>query len=248
MQLGGATRSRAFTRRPRALTTSREMLWRISPARSRRTPPTGFIRPCQRRLVARPPAGSGWLHEVKHDGYRIVARKQGDRVMLWSPHVTNFTDRLPKVAEAVRGLPAEDALIDGEGVVSRPDGLRDFAALRTKAGGAEASLIAFDLFSLKGEDLRQRPLEERRDRLARRRHRSQSPRIPEIKVWKTFQCSNSSAFDALLPQSCRRSSGGHTTANASRWSCSGTSAAWPRFRRSSLRALQASLGLRLMLW
>ena len=186
MQLGGATRSRAFTRRPRALTTSREMLWRISPARSRRTPPTGFIRPCQRRLVARPPAGSGWLHEVKHDGYRIVARKQGDRVMLWSPHVTNFTDRLPKVAEAVRGLPAEDALIDGEGVVSRPDGLRDFAALRTKAGGAEASLIAFDLLSLKGEDLRQRPLEERRDRLARRRHRSQSPGIPEIKMWKTI--------------------------------------------------------------
>ena len=53
------------------------MLWRTSPARSRRTPPAGFILPCQPLLVARPPAGAGWLHEVKHDGYRIVARKDG---------------------------------------------------------------------------------------------------------------------------------------------------------------------------
>ena len=143
------------------------MLWRISPARSRRTPPTGFIRPCQPRLVPRPPAGPDWLHEVKHDGYRVVARKQGERVTLWSRHATHFTDRLPRIAEAVRRLDAEHALIDGEAVVFRPDGLIDFAALRTKAGGAAACLIAFDLLSLDGEDLRQHPLEERRDRLAR---------------------------------------------------------------------------------
>jgi hypothetical protein len=73
------------------------MLWR-TPRRSRRTPPAGFILPCQPLLVDRPPAGSDWLHEIKHDGYRILARKEGSRVTLWSRHGTNFTDRLPKVA------------------------------------------------------------------------------------------------------------------------------------------------------
>jgi bifunctional non-homologous end joining protein LigD len=107
------------------------------------------------------------LHEVKHDGYRIVARKQGERVTLWTRYGTDFTNRLPRIAEAVGGLAAEHALIDGEAVVFRPDGRSDFGALRTKAGGAEACLVAFDLLTLNGEDLRQRPLEERRDRLAR---------------------------------------------------------------------------------
>jgi len=79
-----------------------------------------------------------------------------------------FTDlgRGPKIAEAMRGLPAENALIDGEAVAFRPDGQSDFGALRTKAGGAKASLVAFDLLGLDGEDFRQRPLEERRDKLA----------------------------------------------------------------------------------
>ena len=126
------------------------MLWRISPARSRRTPPAGFISPCQPLLVAKPPAGPDWLHEVKRDGYRLLARKQGERVTLWTRHGTKFTDRLPKVAEAVRKLPAEHALIDGEAVAFAPDGRCDFGALRTKAGGAQACLVAFDLLSLDG--------------------------------------------------------------------------------------------------
>jgi bifunctional non-homologous end joining protein LigD len=141
------------------------MFRRTSGARSRRTPPAGFILPCQPRLVARPPAGAGWLHEVKHGGYRIVGLNQSERVTLWTRHGSDFTDRLPRIAEAARKLPAESALIDGEAVVFLPDGRSDFAALRTRAGGARACLIAFDLLGLDGEDFRQRPLEERRDRL-----------------------------------------------------------------------------------
>src|SRR5580700_4582691 len=140
------------------------MLWRTSPRRSRRTPPAGFIVPCQPALVPKPPAGSGWLHE------RIIARKDGSRVTLWSRHGTNFTDRLPKVAEAVCSLAADSALIDGEAVIFRSDGHSDFAALRTKAGSARACHVAFDLLSLNGEDLRQRPLAERRDDLSRLVH------------------------------------------------------------------------------
>ena len=79
---------------------------------------------------------------------------------------TNFTDRLPKIAEAVCSLAAKSALIDGEAVAVRPDGHSDFAALRTKAGSARACLVAFDLLNLNGEDFHQRPLEERRAALS----------------------------------------------------------------------------------
>jgi bifunctional non-homologous end joining protein LigD len=133
------------------------MLWRIPPARARRSPPAGFIQPCQPTLVARPPAGPGWLHEVKHDGYRLLASKDADRVRLWTRYGTDFTGRLPGIADAVRSLPVDNALIDGEAVVFRSDGHSDFAALRTKAGGEQAAFVAFDLLSLDGDDLRQRP-------------------------------------------------------------------------------------------
>jgi bifunctional non-homologous end joining protein LigD len=146
------------------------MLWRISPGRSRRTSPTGFIVPCQPLLVDRPPAGTDWLHEIKHDGYRIIAHKEEGRVTLRSRHGTNFTDRLPKVAEAVCSSAADSALIDGEAVTFRSDGHSDFAALRTNAGSARARLVAFDLLSLNGAGCRQRPLEERRDELSQLVH------------------------------------------------------------------------------
>jgi ATP-dependent DNA ligase len=65
------------------------MLWRITPARSRRIPPAGFIQPCRPTLVAHPPTGPSWLHEMKHDGYRLLASKEADRVRLWSRYGTD---------------------------------------------------------------------------------------------------------------------------------------------------------------
>jgi bifunctional non-homologous end joining protein LigD len=104
---------------------------------------------------------------MKHDGFRILARKQGARVEVWSRRGALFNDRFPRIAEAVGSLPVDNALIDGEAVVFLPDGHSDFAGLRTKAGGEQASFVAFDLLNLEGDDLRERPLEERRDALAR---------------------------------------------------------------------------------
>jgi len=75
--------------------------------------------------------------------------------------------RFPAIAEAVRGLDADDALIDGEAVVLRKDGRSDFGALMTKRGGAQAVLVAFDLLRLNGDDLRLRPIEARREALMR---------------------------------------------------------------------------------
>jgi bifunctional non-homologous end joining protein LigD len=67
----------------------------------------------------------------------------------------------------VRGLAVDEAMIDGEAVVFRDDGRSDFHALLTKRGGTRAALVAFDLLRLNGDDLRQRPLEKRREALKR---------------------------------------------------------------------------------
>jgi bifunctional non-homologous end joining protein LigD len=90
-----------------------------------------------------------------------------------------FNDRFPRVAEAVGAVPVANALIDGEAVVFLPDGHSDFAGLLTKAGGERASFVAFDLLSLEADDLRQRPLEERRDALARLVHGAAGVRFSE---------------------------------------------------------------------
>jgi ATP-dependent DNA ligase len=86
--------------------TYRRMLWR-TPLRSRRTPSAGFIVPAQPILVSKPPSGPEWIHEVKHDGYRILARKEADRVTVWTRHGTDFTAGLPRIADAVRTLPID---------------------------------------------------------------------------------------------------------------------------------------------
>jgi bifunctional non-homologous end joining protein LigD len=138
----------------------------VPPSRNRRKPPRDFIRPYRPLLVAKPPSGPGWLHEVKHDGYRIIAFKQDERVVLWTRHGSDFTAWFPRIAAAVRSLPIERAMIDGEAVVFHLDGRSHFAALRTKAGGKVACLAAFDLLSVDGMDLRTSPIEDRRDRLA----------------------------------------------------------------------------------
>ena len=80
--------------------------------------------------------------------------------------VSHHVSLMAVQAEAVGALLVDNALIDGEAVVFLPDGHSDFARLRTRAGGEQASFVAFDLLSLGADDLRQRPLEERRGALA----------------------------------------------------------------------------------
>ena len=99
-------------------------------------PSCRFHPPAQPMIVSRPPSGPDWIHEVKHDGYRLLASKAADRVTLWTRYGTDFTDRLRGIAEAVAALPVANALIDGEAVTFLRDGHSDFGALRTKAGRA----------------------------------------------------------------------------------------------------------------
>jgi bifunctional non-homologous end joining protein LigD len=139
--------------------------WRTVSARDR-LKPVGFILPCQPVLEHRVPKGPDWIHELKWDGIRILARKQGSLVRLWSRNGRNWSDAFPAIVAAVTALPFDSLVIDGEAVCLQSDGRPDFHALRSKFSCREARLIAFDLLNIEGGDIRQEPLYERRRQLA----------------------------------------------------------------------------------
>jgi ATP-dependent DNA ligase len=132
----------------------------------RNKPPAGFIVPAQPLERAAPPSGADWVHEIKHDGYRMIVRRDGDRVLLYSRKAIDWTARLPAIAESAARVAARSFTIDGEAVVIGPDGLTDFEALRRRGAGNVAVLYAFDLMELDGDDLRSLPIETRRATLA----------------------------------------------------------------------------------
>jgi bifunctional non-homologous end joining protein LigD len=114
------------------------------------------------------PAGRGWLHEVKYDGYRIIGRKAGDEVTLFSRSGLDWTVRFPAIAEALLTFPAQSALIDGEAAFVLPSGITDFKSLQEHIDTPNPSIryFVFDLLILDGKDLRKKRLKERRARLA----------------------------------------------------------------------------------
>jgi bifunctional non-homologous end joining protein LigD len=127
--------------------------------------PVGFIVPCLPMAAPRPPAGSRWLHEVKHDGFRIVARKDGERVRLYSRQGNDLTNRFPLIVEAMARLPS--CTIDGEAVACDDNGAPSFNMLLHRKRDHDVFLYAFDLIELGGEDLRREPLEQRKAELRR---------------------------------------------------------------------------------
>jgi bifunctional non-homologous end joining protein LigD len=104
---------------------------------------TSFIAPCQPSKAARPPSGPLWVHEIKHDGYRLMVRRDGSRVRLFTRNGHDWADRFPSIVDAVQHLKAQSFLIDGEAVIARDDGTPDFHALRSRRRGSEAVLHAF---------------------------------------------------------------------------------------------------------
>src|SRR5262249_16965663 len=88
--------------------------------------PTGFIDPCLPTLAHAVPDGSRWAFEVKHDGFRFIARRDGDRVRVFSRNAKDWTGKMPLIVEAMLALPAKSATLDGEGVVVDRSGLTDF--------------------------------------------------------------------------------------------------------------------------
>jgi ATP-dependent DNA ligase len=127
-----------------------------------RTLPAGFIAPCLPSSAPYAPSGEEWLHEIKHDGFRVIARKEDKRVKLYSRPGNDLTDRFPLIVEALARLSARSCIIDGEAVACGEDGIADFERMRDWRHGESVFLWAFDLIELNGDDLRRDPLAVRK--------------------------------------------------------------------------------------
>jgi bifunctional non-homologous end joining protein LigD len=127
----------------------------------------GYIPPCIPTRAYKVPAGPDWVHEIKHDGYRLQVRRDGDTVRLFTRRGYDWSGRYPTIAVTAMQLRARSFTLDGEACVCGPDGVAIFDALHRRGTVSEAMLYAFDLLELDGEDLRAQPLGDRKKRLAR---------------------------------------------------------------------------------
>ncbi len=130
------------------------------------------VEPCLATLASAVPKGDRWIHEIKWDGYRLIAFKTGSQVRLATRRGHDWTARFPSIATAVAALPVESAILDGEAVIEDEHGIANFSALQNALSDEHgrvakgAILYAFDLLYLDGFDLRSLPLEDRKSRLA----------------------------------------------------------------------------------
>src|SRR6478672_8714955 len=128
--------------------------------------PAGFVEPCLPTSAPCPPSDEGWLHEIKHDGFRVIARKNDKRVKLYSRPGNDLTYRFPLIVEALAKLRSRSCIIDGEAVACSEDGIACFDHIRYRRHDGRVFLYAFDLIELDGEDMRRDPLAVRKATLA----------------------------------------------------------------------------------
>ena len=114
-----------------------------------------------------PPVGPNWLHEIKHDGYRMFAHRDGERVRVISRHGRDWGDRFSVIVAAVGALAVRSCVIDGEVIACDGDGLASFELLRYHRRDDPVTLVAFDLIEFDGRDLRSEPIEDRKVELTR---------------------------------------------------------------------------------
>ncbi len=133
-----------------------------------RLPQPKFVAPELATLAEVPPSGDEWLHEIKLDGYRLVASVGAGKATVYTRNGLDWSGRFPGLIQPLADLPCRSALIDGEAVVVDKEGRSNFGALQDAIarGGDGIVYFAFDLLELDGQDLRKRPLTERKERLA----------------------------------------------------------------------------------
>jgi len=128
----------------------------------RAAPRLGIIEPCLPSPAKAPPSGPGRIHEIKHDGFRILARRDSAGVRLITRAGNDISSRFPFIAMAIGKLQVRSCLIDGEAIVCDENGLAVFDLIRGHGSKASAVLCAFDLLELDGKDLRRHPIEIRK--------------------------------------------------------------------------------------
>src|SRR5262245_51142649 len=126
-----------------------------------------FIKPQLATAVDHPPRRAGWVHEVKHDGYRTLLIVAGRKARAYTRNGFDWTERYAGIAKGAAKLNCNSAIMDGEVIVQNKNGISDFDALKSAIRWRPENLIfcAFDLLHLNGKDLRDRPLLERRAKL-----------------------------------------------------------------------------------
>jgi bifunctional non-homologous end joining protein LigD len=122
-------------------------------------------------LSQRPPRGPGWVHELKHDGYRLQIHVRDGRVRLYTMNGADWTSRYPLIIAEARRLDGS-AIIDAEVVCAGEDGVPDFALLHDRTNDHTAVACAFDLLMLNGENLCRKPCAERKAALRKLLRRS----------------------------------------------------------------------------
>ncbi|SPO55620.1 Multifunctional non-homologous end joining protein LigD [Includes: 3'-phosphoesterase; DNA ligase D; DNA repair polymerase] [Pseudomonas sp. JV551A1] len=140
---------------------------RKSASKGRKVPLPAQLQPQLATLVDSPPNGD-WRYEVKFDGYRILARIDGDDVRLFTRNGHDWSSKMPRQVAALRALGLDSAWLDGEVVVADDNGSADFQALQNAFdtdNDEHITYYVFDLPFLGGQDLRQLPLQDRRSTL-----------------------------------------------------------------------------------
>ncbi len=135
----------------------------LSKAPEETLPP--FIQPELAQPASDPPRTAGWLHELKLDGYRIQVRKDGPRVRLLTRTGLDWTHRMRPIAQQLKDIPAESAILDGEVVVLHENGTTSFADLQAafqEGANKPLTYFAFDLLHLNGHNVRGLPLIDRK--------------------------------------------------------------------------------------
>ena len=107
---------------------------------------TAFL-PCIPTRGTKVPAHPDWLHEIKHDGYRLIVQRDGKRVRLWTRNGYDWSGRFPLITEAALRIKVDRFVVDGEAVLLGVDGVSDFEGLHSRKFDHEAQFYAFDMLS-----------------------------------------------------------------------------------------------------
>jgi bifunctional non-homologous end joining protein LigD len=182
-----------------------------------------FIEPMLCKPVERPPAGSGWAHEIKFDGYRMQLRVENGEAVLRTRKALDWTEKFSTVAGAAHHLP--DCIIDGEIVALDRNGAPDFAALQAALADEKTDQLiyfAFDLLFAENEDLRALPLDARKARLETLLEGRQTAN--RIRFVEHF----AEGGEAVLNSACRMSLEGIVSKRLSSTYTSGRGDAWTK--------------------
>jgi ATP-dependent DNA ligase len=123
--------------------------------------------PCLPTRGTAVPAGPDWIHEIKHDGYRLTVHREGKRVRLFTRNGHDWSDRYPLIVEAALRVRIGSFVLDGEAVLLGVHGRSDFDGLHSRQHNDDVQFYAFDVLMTEGDDLRKLPLSMRKASLAR---------------------------------------------------------------------------------